>query len=118
MAYVQQPDDRRIQLSYVVSLALLPLMKPNIAGTVLIFCLTLTFMTVRGRGRLLMLTFSAGLLTLLIFVFHHISLPSMIATYRAISIERGLSYFGFRQTSTEERINSWIWFWILALPLL
>lgn len=118
MAYLKRPEDRRVQASYLVSLALLPLMKPNIAGLMLIFCISLTFLATKKRARLFVLTLISFAATLLIMFANHISIPAMIQSYRLIAIERGgSSRFGFSQVSPRETNVDWAWLWMLALPI-
>ena len=113
------PGLRFAQASFVLSLALLPLTKPNIAGVTIIPCLALLFVVSKRRVQLLLFTLGGAALCLLIFFAAHISIPAMLASYMGVAKERGgFSKFGFREMSAGEQIMTKRWVGFLCLPLL
>ena len=104
--------------SYVLSLALLCLMKPNIAGLLIVFATVLLFFAVRSKVQMMVGTAIGGVLFLAILWLNHISLPDMIASYRAAAIERGgLKDFGLYTYTHLQRVLLLLWTLVFAIPL-
>ena len=113
------PHDRLAQSSFVVSMALLALAKPNIAGVTLVGCVGLLLVVSKQRLRILMLCAAGIGLTLAIFLIAHISIPAMLAAYRGAAKERGaFSSFGFDEFRQGEKRLVELWYTALCLPLL
>ena len=111
-------DDLWDWLSYAVSLGLLALMKPNIAGLLIACTLPLLFIAARRRSAMLLATAAGTALALAILLLHHISIPDMLASYRAVSIERGgFSRFGLASYSRLDKLLLLLWTLLLAAPL-
>jgi hypothetical protein len=104
--------------SYLLSLALLGLMKPNIAGLLILSSTVLLFFAVRSKRRMLVATAAGVALCLTILLLHHIRLSDMIASYRAVAIERGgLSRFGLGGYTRLQKLLLLLWTTLFAAPL-
>lgn len=107
------------QVSFVLSMALLALAKPNIAGITIVGCVALLLVSTRQLVRILLLCLAGAALTLLIFRLAHISLPDMLAAYRGAAKERGaFSTFGFDEYKRSHKLLIEFWYLMLYLPLL
>ncbi len=116
---LRAPHTHFAQASFVVSLALLALAKPNIAGVTIVGCLALLLFITKQRGRVALLAFVAAVLALLVLHFTHTSLQGMLSSYRGVAKERGpFSSFGFDEFSPGEQALNVLWYFILCLPLL
>ena len=117
LLYSEQSNSFAVQSSLFASLAVLPLMKPNIAGLTVIAGLILLFIIVEHKGKLLLLTLGAALATIVVIYANGISVPAMLASYRSIAIERGvLSNFGLRELDQADMRMLVVKTLILALP--
>jgi hypothetical protein len=76
--------------SYAVSLALLSLDKPNTAGLLISGGVVLLLVAAPApRWKMLLWTASGAVLAILLLRFNHVSVMAMIASYRAVAVERG-----------------------------
>jgi len=94
--YLQQPDRAGSSASYVASLALLGLMKPNVALPLIGMAGALMLVATPARAwwKLALLTL-AGLGGFWgILAANGVSLGGMIASYRAVAVERGFAAYG------------------------
>jgi hypothetical protein len=94
--YLKWPDWRPAQLSYVVSLGLLAMMKANTALPLMIGATILLLIVTPSKVRFLALNVVALAGVLLVFAANHISLPGLIASYRSAAQARGLTIIGWR----------------------
>lgn len=116
---VHRCGEWKIDLSYVASLSILLLMKPNIAGVLVLLSLPLVLFATERKGRLLTLTICSGGITLLLFVINHISIAALLHAYRGASVERGrLSTFGLERVGRFDRRVSVLYIAIFSLPLI
>ncbi len=105
--------------SYAVSLALLVLMKPNIAGLMVAGGFPLTFLATDRKLKLLLLTAIGTVGAVAILLVNHISIPAMIASYHGASLERGaFAAYAFHQMNPFARRTALLWALVLSLPLL
>ncbi len=95
VAYREQPLAAGSQISYVASLALLGLMKPNVTGVLAAGAVFFLFFATQRKKRLTVLTLAATLLTILLLVMNGINIFAMLRSYAAAAIERG----GFPKTN-------------------
>ncbi len=97
LAFLKRPLRATTQVSWVVSFALLCLMKPNVAGLLAAGSVLLALLATRHRTRFAVLTLTGFLLAIAFLAFNGISLKGMLASYAAAAAGRGaLSTFGFR----------------------
>lgn len=107
------------QASYVLSLAFLALMKPNVAGVAILGGVLLLFFATHQKLRILLLTLAAGAFSFLILTLTHTSVPAMLAAYQAAARERGgFNTFGFDQMNNLQLTEVATWGALLAIPLL
>ncbi len=119
LLYSKQPDSPTAQLSYFATLSILVLMKPNTAGLTAICGIAFLIVSIRPRRRFALLTLAAAAATFLILQFNKISIPAMIASYRAVAIERGgFSRFGLVGLTRADEIKLLTWTLVAAAPLL
>ena len=119
LVYARDPGSVRVQISYVVALAILSLMKPNIAGVTIAGCFALLLIVSQRKSRLLLLTIAASVLAVVILLASHTSIPAMVASYHSASKERGgFSTFGYNELNRFGKYTSLIWFGVLSLPLI
>lgn len=110
---------RFAQASYVLSLALLSLAKPNIAGVTIAGSLVLLLIASKRPLRVILLTIGGTVLSLLAFKAAHISIPAMLATYHGAAKERGaFSSFGYDEYTQGWKRIIQLWYFALCLPLL
>ncbi|HLI75604.1 MAG TPA: hypothetical protein VKV02_01565 [Acidobacteriaceae bacterium] len=110
---------RFAEISYVASLTLLSLGKPNIAGVTIVGCLAVLLLSGRRPVRVLVLSAMATALSVLIFVAVHISIPAMLTMYHGAAKERGaFSAFGYDEYDRGEKYLIKLWYVALCLPLL
>lgn len=117
LAYVHAWQSVRVQASFCLSLALLVLTKPNIAGLTLIASIAVAILATRQWLRTLGLLVSAAALALSILAANHVSVPAMLAGYRAAAADRAFSLTGYNQLSEYDRYSTYGWIPALALPL-
>jgi hypothetical protein len=114
----QSDADRLAWLSYVISLSLLSLMKPNIAGLLIPSITVLLGIAVSRKRRFLLATAAGFALSLAILWLNHVSIPGLIHSYRDVSIERGgFNTFGLEDYSPSEIYRLLLWTLLLAAPL-
>ena len=105
-------------ISYCLALALLSLMKPNIAGLLICMATPLLFLVVRHKRRMLAYTAAGAAISIGVLLVHHISIRDMIACYRAAAIERGgFSSFGLLTYTQSQKLQLTVWTLLLAAPL-
>jgi len=116
--YAKQPNSSPGQLSYFLSLTMLAFMKPNIAGLAAICGIIFLIVSMRHRRRLTFLTLGAAIATFLVMRFSSISIAAMIASYRAVAIERGgFSRFGLIGMTRLGKLELLGWTLMVAAPL-
>src|ERR1017187_9686411 len=116
LVYERDPDRAGVQVSYLTSLPLLSLMKPNIAGLMIAGGVLLLFLATRRKLRLVMLTLGAVVAALAVLALNHISVGAMLTSY--LSVARGWSKNGYAAWGPFERHSSLFWVSVLSLPLL
>ena len=89
LSYLDRPTILGVQISYATSLALLGLMKPNIAGALSIMAVVLVFIATRAKARLAVLTLSAVAATIGFLAINGVSIHGLLDSYRAAAIDRG-----------------------------
>ena len=105
-------------ISYSLALALLSLMKPNIAGLLIGLATPLLFLVVRRKRRMLAYTAAGAIISIAVLLLHHISIHDMIECYRAAAIERGgFSSFGLLTYTQSQKLQLTGWTLLLAAPL-
>ena len=110
---------RAAWLSYMVSMGLFCLMKPNIAGLLISVVTVLLFVAVQNKRRLLLITLGGMVLCFAILFVNHVSISAMIRSYHDAAIERGgLSRFGLDGFTRRDRYRLVLWTLLLAAPLL
>jgi hypothetical protein len=117
LVYASDPVAPSAQASYVVSLALTALTKPNIAGVTILGCLAMLLVVCDRRGRTMLLTLSAGVFATVFLLLNHVSIPAMLRSYRGVAGERGFGVFGFGHMNDFEQYTSLCWLVLLCLPL-
>lgn len=120
LAYASMPRSIGVQMSYIVSLASLSLMKPNIAGVMIIGGVILLFGATDRKMHLVMLTLAAAVAAMLVLAVNHVSVGAMLASYGAVAKDRGGigARFGYNQTPRRDRYRALLWITMLAIPLL
>jgi hypothetical protein len=119
LLYARTPDARFVQLSFVISLTLLLLAKPNIAGATAAPCCFLLFIQTPRKLRLFLLTAAGALLALVLLLSSHVTVSALLASYHGASKQRGiLSAFGYYQMPPFLRHVTLLWLAILCLPFL
>ena len=97
LVYLEGPGERKRQASYVLSLALLGLMKPNVAGLLSVGAVVLVFVATRHKAQFTVLTAAAVAVAVAFLTLNHVSIRGLIESYAAAAVGRGaLSMFGFR----------------------
>ena len=116
--YLHHPDRVASRLSYAGALALLGLMKPNIAGLLGLGAVALVFVASRRRAMLVVLTIMAAAGVVAALAINGVSLEGMLASYRAAAIDRGgLSTFGFHDAKPLDIFRDILCVMALAAPL-
>jgi hypothetical protein len=120
LAYANQPQPAAIQVSYVLSLALLSLMKPNMAGVTIVGGVVLLFLVTERKMRLVLLTLAATTAAVLLLLANHVSIPAMLASYLSVAKEHGSvsAGFGYRLMNPFEQHSALLWIAVLSVPLL
>jgi hypothetical protein len=121
LTYAQKPDTRGVQFSYVISLALLFLTKPNIAGPLIVAGILLLMFVSGDRKRVLGLTLAAAGVAIAVLLVNHISIPALLANYSAVArgrIGSGYGRYGFRAMSPPFKLVAIFWIALLSIPLL
>jgi hypothetical protein len=115
--YLRRPDGTGEQISYVASLALLGLMKPNIAFPMAAAGVLCTLVAAR-RVRLLVLTFLAIGINIAFLAANHLDVSGMIASYLAVAGTRGLTAAGIELMAIPDFVRFVVCLFFLAVPLL
>jgi hypothetical protein len=120
LAYAGRPRAASVQVSYVVSLTLLSLMKPNIAGVTISGGVVLLFLVTDRKIRLVLLTLAAMAAAVGVLLLNHVSIPAMLASYISVAKEHGSvrNGFGFQQITGFDRYSALFWIAVLSVPLL
>ncbi len=115
----REPRPLNTQLSFVLSLALLILLKPNIAGVTAAGGIVLLLLLAERKVRIIALTLAASVLVILLLLLNHVSIPALLASYHGASLERGgFSTFGFDEMNHFGKLTALIWVTALSLPLI
>ena len=117
MLLCRQPCSVGAQISYYFSLWPLGLMKPNMAGIVILCGVALVLCGTGRKLRVTLLTLAAAATVLLFLYINGVSIPSMLASYHGAAIEHGLTLFGLRFYSDKELVVLLLWTLIMALPI-
>jgi hypothetical protein len=119
LAYARQPRSVSVQASYFLSLTLLSLMKPNIAGAMIVGGVALLFLATDQKMRLLLLTLGAAAAAMVVLFVNHVSIPSLLASY--LSVAKGRSglgdTYGYGKMSVFDRRSALFWVAVLSIPL-
>jgi len=120
LAYANQPRSAKVQLSYVLSLTLLSLMKPNMAGATIVGCVALLFLATDRKIRLVLLTLAATAAAVGMLLINHVSIPAMLSSYLAVAREHGSvsTSFGYQRLIPFEQHAALFWITVLTVPLL
>lgn len=120
LAYARKPDSPAVQGSYVLSLALFSLMKPNIAGLMIAGGVALLFFATPRKKRLVLLTLGATLLAVAFLALNHVPIAAMIKSYLSVAKSRGRmsDAVGFRGMLDFDQHSAVVWVTVLSLPLL
>ena len=103
LAYALCPESLGVQISYFAALALLSLMKPNIAGIAILGGVALLLVISTRRLRLVLLTLGAAAAAIAVLVINHVSVAALLASYREAGKARGgLGMLGLRQMITQQ----------------
>lgn len=120
LAYACRSRSASVQFSYFLSLTLLSLMKPNIAGVTIVGGVILLFLVTERKMRLVLLTLAATAMAVAVLLVNHVSIPAMLASYLSVAKRRGGigSGFGYRLMPLFERHSALFWIAVLSVPLL
>ncbi len=120
LAYASQPRPVAVQASYFLSLVLLSLMKPNIAGVMIAGGVVLLFLVTDRKMRLVLLTLAATAAAVGVLLLNHVSIPAMLASYHSVAKVHGglLSRTGSRVLSMFDKVCALIGLILLSVPLL
>ena len=120
LGYARQSQSKAVQASYVLSLALLSLMKPNIAGMAIVGGVVLLCLVTERRMRLVLLTLGATAAAVLLLLLNHVSIPAMLASYLTVAKGRGdvTGRYGYLLMNPFERTSALYWIALLSVPLL
>lgn len=112
-------EGRAEWVSYAVALALLLLAKPNIAGLMVCIVGGLLLISARRPGIFLLASVAGFLLAFVILFAGHVSIRGMIASYRAIAIERGgiHHFFATKDMSRHDKYKMAGWECLIGSPL-
>lgn len=120
LAYANKPQPAAIQASYFLSLILLSLMKPNMAGLMIVGGVALLFLVTQRKMRLVLLTLAATAAAVGVLLANHVSIPAMLASYLSIAKSHGSirAGMGYQLMNRFERHSALYWFAVLSVPLL
>lgn len=120
LAYACRSESKAVQASYFLSLTLLSLMKPNMAGVTIVGGVILLFVFTDQKIRLVLLTLGATVAAVLLLLVNHVSIPAMLASYLSVAKEHGSvsASFGYRLMNSFEQHSALCWIAILSVPLL
>lgn len=120
LAYASQPRSAAVQASFFLSLILLSLMKPNIAGVTILAGLILLLLVTERKMRLVVLTLAAAAAAVAILLVNHVSIPAMLTSYLSVAKEHGKvnAMFGYRKMHSFEQYSALFWIAVLSVPLL
>jgi hypothetical protein len=120
LAYASQSRSVPVQCSYFLSLTLLSLMKPNIAGLTIIGGVVFLLLVTDRRMRLILLTLGAAAAVVVVLAINHVSIPAMLESYLSVAKSRGGigARFGYREMTHFEKHSALCWIAVLSIPLL
>ena len=118
LLYLKKPNAFWPQASYVASLAIFGLMKPNVAFLLAAGCILCALIVVSSRARLLILSFLAIGVNLTFLALNHVSPSGMIASYLGVAGSRGVTIIGLEMMETPEVVRLVLCLSVLALPFL
>ena len=120
LAYANKPQSATAQVSYVLSLTLLSLMKPNMAGVTIAGGVLLLLLATERKMRLVQLTLAAAAAAVGLLLVNHVSIPAMLASYLSVAKEHGSVSvgFGYQQLIPFEQYSAIFWIAVLSVPLL
>jgi hypothetical protein len=81
LVYAMVARSAAVEASYFVSLMLLSLMKPNIAGVAIVGGVFLLFVGTDRKVRLMVLTLAAAAVAVGVLLVNHVSIPALLASY-------------------------------------
>jgi hypothetical protein len=117
LLYLRHSDKIGPQASYIVSLALLGLMKPNVALPMAASGVLCTWLAASRRTRVLTMTVSAVGLNVVFLMSNRVDLGALIASYRAVAGTRGFTAAGIDMMTTPELIRFVVCVVFLMVPL-
>jgi hypothetical protein len=120
LAYASQSRSVSVQCSYFLSLTLLSLMKPNIAGLTIVGGVVFIFLVTDRRIRLILLTLGAAAAVVVVLAINHVSIPAMLESYLSVAKSRGGigARYGYNQMTDFEKHSGLFWIAVLSIPLL
>jgi hypothetical protein len=117
LLYAKEQRSIPAQFSYVASLAVTSLTKPNIAGLTIAGCVVLLMIVSERRLQTAVLTLGGVCVAVALLLLNHVSIPALLRAYRAVAGERGFGSIGFNQLNDYDQYSSLCWIPILSLPL-
>jgi len=121
LVYEHQPQSLAGQVSYVLSLLSVSLMKPNIAGVMIVGSVILLFLSTSQRMRLIVLTLTGAVAAVGVLLIHHVSIRALLASYLSVMRNRvglGDDKFGYLNMGISDRHSALLWIAVLSTPLL
>lgn len=120
LLYARKTRSILSQISYFVSLTLLSLMKPNIAGLAIAGGVVLLFLSTERKMRLVLLTLGAAVAAVGLLLVNHVSIPAMLTSYLSVGKEHGglLARFGYNTMTRFDRHSALLWICLLSISLL
>jgi hypothetical protein len=119
LLYLKEGPRAGTQISYVASLALTGLMKPNVAGPVICVSVILLFLAMPSKIRVLALSAAATAVALAILALNHVSVAGMISSYFMVLRQRGAAQTGgFYDVTRQDQLRTLVLLAPLLLPYL
>ncbi|HEX4809848.1 MAG TPA: hypothetical protein VH325_13005 [Bryobacteraceae bacterium] len=115
---VEGPESPGANISYVTSLAILSLMKPNIAGVMIAGGVVFVMLCSANRLRSALLTAGAAALAVGVLVFARVSIAALLHSYFAVAKSRGIALSAYHQAPPAEHHVAFFFIAMLSLPLL
>jgi hypothetical protein len=119
LLYLKQGERIGAQVSFVASLALTGLVKPNTAALVIFFGVVLLFLATPSKTRFLALSVAATAVALAILAVNHVGVAGMISSYFVVVRDRGqVATEGIDRMRPEDRARAVLFLAALISPYL
>jgi hypothetical protein len=92
---LKSPERWLAQMSYVISLAALLLVKPNTAGLLFVLISLILFIAIASKLRFILLTAAGAGISALTLILCHVSPMLVLRAYLAVAQSRGLLFLAF-----------------------